>query len=139
MFILGDAVLRYTALGEIQQRIGNGTGAASPRGVYQAADGGWLAIAASSQVIAARLFAAMGRPELIEDPRFATNAARLQNNETLQRLVGEWVGSRPRAEVLEILDKHSVVAAAVNDARDIVADPHFLQRTLVPVHSSDLG
>jgi crotonobetainyl-CoA:carnitine CoA-transferase CaiB-like acyl-CoA transferase len=137
MFILGDAVLRYTALGEIQQRVGNGTGAASPRGVYQAADGHWLAIAASSQVIAARLFAAMGQPELIEDPRFATNAARLQHNETVQALVTEWVGSRPRAEVLEILDKHQVVASAVNDARDIVSDPHFLARTLVPVPSAE--
>src|SRR5690606_40483912 len=47
MFIIGDLVLRYTGLGEIQSRIGNDTGAASPRGIYQAADGKYLAIAAS--------------------------------------------------------------------------------------------
>jgi crotonobetainyl-CoA:carnitine CoA-transferase CaiB-like acyl-CoA transferase len=137
MFILGDAILRYTATGEITQRVGNTTGAASPRGVYQAGDGGWLSIAASSQVIAERLFAAMERPDLVDDPKFATNKARMQHNEELQALVVAWVGSRPRAEVLSILDRYEVVAAAVNDARDIVADPHFQFRSLFPVPSSE--
>lgn len=137
MFILGDAILRYTATGEITQRVGNTTGAASPRGVYQAGDGGWLSIAASSQVIAERLFAAMDRPDLIDDPKFATNRARMQHNEELQALVVAWVGARPRAEVLSILDRYEVVAAAVNDARDIVADPHFQFRSLFPVPSAE--
>ena len=137
MFILGDAILRYTSTGEITQRIGNTTGAASPRGVYQAGDGGWLAIAASSQAIAERLFRAMDRVDMITDPRFATNQARMQNNEELQGIVIAWVGSQPRAEVLSILDRHEVVAAAINDARDIAADPHFLARSLFPVVGSE--
>src|SRR5580704_8128171 len=83
MFIVGDMILKYLTLGEVQGRVGNGTGSASPRGIYQAADGGWLSIAASNQGIAKRLFAAMGQPELIEDPRFATNPARLANNEAI--------------------------------------------------------
>src|SRR5690606_15195741 len=83
MFILGDAVLRYSVSGEITQRQGNSSGAASPRGIYQAGDGKWLSIAASSQNIAMRLFEAMGRPEMCTDPRFATNAARLANNDAV--------------------------------------------------------
>ena len=130
MFIVGDMILKYGALGEIQGRVGNGTGSASPRGIYQAADGHWLSIAASNQAIAKRLFAAMGRAELIEDPRFATNPARMANNDAIQREVSQWVASRPRREILEILDKFEVVSAPVNDAADIVADPHFRQRTL---------
>ena len=130
MFIVGDMILKYGALGEIQGRVGNGTGSASPRGIYQAADGHWLSIAASNQAIARRLFAAIGRPELIEDPRFATNPARMANNDAIQREVSQWVASRPRQEILEILDKFEVVSAAVNDAGDIVADPHFRERTL---------
>src|SRR5262249_28641114 len=124
-------LLKYQALGEIQGRVGNGTGSASPRGVYLAGDGGWLAIAASNQVIAKRLFAAMNQPELINDPRYATNPARMQHNDELQAIVSGWVGSRPRAEILDILEKFEVVASAVNDARDIVEDPHFRERTLV--------
>lgn len=139
MFILGDAVLNYTASGEIMQRHGNSSGAASPRGIYEAADGGWLSIAGSNQAIAMRLFDAMGRPDLKTDERYATNEARMANNEALQEIVIAWVKERPRDEVLSILDTHEVVAAAVNDAKDVVADPHFSERTLTALRNSGLG
>jgi crotonobetainyl-CoA:carnitine CoA-transferase CaiB-like acyl-CoA transferase len=131
MFIVGDMLLKYQTLGEVQQRVGNSTGAASPRGVYEAGDGHWLAIAASNQVIAGRLFAAMGEPQLIEDPRYATNGARMERNEELQEMVSAWVRARPRDEVLKVLDEFEVVASPVNDASDILVDPHFLDRSLV--------
>lgn len=139
MFILGDLIVRYTANGEIAQREGNTSGAASPRGIYQAGDGGWLAIAASAQRIAERLFVAMGQPEMNDDTRFRTNKDRLANNEEVQRRVIEWVASMPRDEVLIILEEHEVVAAAVNDAKDIAEDPHFLERTLVTLRTPELG
>ncbi len=139
MFILGDLILNYTATGFVQARVGNGSGSASPRGIYQAADGQWLSIAASNQTIALRLFEAMGRPEFRDDPRYATNVARMANNAELQEHVKAWVAQRPRAEVLADLDAHEVVAAAVNDARDIVEDPHFRERTLVELAGTALG
>ncbi|MCP9948217.1 CaiB/BaiF CoA transferase family protein [Actinomadura madurae] len=139
MFILGDAVLNYTASGEVMQRHGNASGAASPRGIYESGDGGWLSIAASNQTIALRLFRAMGRPDLCADERYATNRARMANNETLQKIVADWVRSRPRAEILAVLDEHEVVAAPVNDARDIARDPHFLERTLVRLAGTVFG
>jgi crotonobetainyl-CoA:carnitine CoA-transferase CaiB-like acyl-CoA transferase len=139
MFILGDLIVNYTATGFIQERVGNGSGSASPRGIYQAADGQWLSIAASNQTIALRLFDAMGRPDFKDDPRYATNVARMANNDELQEHVKAWVALRPRAEVLADLDAHEVVAAAVNDARDIVEDPHFRERTLVELAGTALG
>lgn len=139
MFILGDAILNYTASGEIMQRHGNASGAASPRGIYQAADGGWLSIAGSNQAIAMRLFEAMERPDLQTDERYSTNAARMANNAALQEIVIDWVKQRPRDEVLAILDKFEVVAAAVNDSSDIVADAHFAERTLTALTGSPLG
>ncbi|MFB4308179.1 CaiB/BaiF CoA transferase family protein [Actinomadura sp. GTD37] len=138
MFILGDMILNYTATGHVQQRVGNGTGSASPRGIYRAADGGWLAIAASNQSIAVRLFTAMGAAEVLDDPRFATNEARLANDAVVQAKVRDWVASVPRAEILRVLEEHEVVASAVNDAGDITADPHFLDRTLVEITGSDV-
>ncbi len=139
MFILGDAVLNYTATGTIMERHGNASGAASPRGIYEAADGGWLSIAASNQAIAMRLFDAMGRPDLKGDERYATNTARMANNDALQEIVKAWVRSFPRDEALRILGEFEVVAAAVNDSRDIVADPHFMERTLVDLAGTVLG
>ncbi|MDT9591674.1 CoA transferase [Nocardioides zeae] len=140
MFIIGDMIINYTGTGFVQGRVGNGTGSASPRGVYEAADGKWLSIAASNQGIAKRLFAAMDRPELIDDPRYATNEVRMAHNDELQEIVKAWVGARPRADILEVLDKFEVVCSQVNDASDIVEDPHFLDRTLVELTgSSALG
>jgi crotonobetainyl-CoA:carnitine CoA-transferase CaiB-like acyl-CoA transferase len=139
MFILGDMILNYTATGFVQQRVGNGSGSASPRGIYQAGDGQWLAIAASNQTIAMRLFQAMGRPEFRDDPRFATNVARMANNAELQEHVVAWVAQRPRDAVLADLGAHEVVAAPVNDAQDIVEDPHFRERTLVELAGTALG
>ena len=138
MFIVGDVVLKYQTVGEIQQRVGNGTGSAFPRGVYQTLDGHWLVIAASNQVIAQRLFAPMGEPELIEDPLYATNAARMERNDERQEKVSAWVGSRPRDDVLMVLDALEVVASPANDARDIVENPHFLTRTLVDLSGNDV-
>jgi crotonobetainyl-CoA:carnitine CoA-transferase CaiB-like acyl-CoA transferase len=139
MFILGDAVLNYTSSGRITQRQGNTSGAASPRGIYQAADGKWLSIAASNQTIALRLFDAMSRPDLTTDERYATNAARMANNDSLQAVVIAWVASRPRDEILAVLDAHEVVSAPVNDARDVSMDPHFTERTLVELANTVLG
>jgi crotonobetainyl-CoA:carnitine CoA-transferase CaiB-like acyl-CoA transferase len=138
MFIVGDMIMKYSALGEVQGRVGNGTGSASPRGIYQASDGGWLSIAASNQGIAKRLFLAMERPDILLDPRFATNTARMANNDAIQAEVVAWVGARSRDEALKILDEFEVVASAVNDASDIVVDPHFHQRTLVELTGSDV-
>ena len=138
MFIIGDIILQWTGNGAIQERVGNGTGSASPRGIFQAKDGKWLSIAASSQTIAVRLFEAMDRPDIIKDPRYATNAARMEHNEDMQKIVSEWVATQPRTEILAILESHDVVAAGVNDARDVTEDPHFSERTLVDLTGSDL-
>ena len=138
MFIIGDIILQWTGNGVIQERVGNGTGSASPRGIFQAKDGKWLSIAASSQTIAVRLFEAMDRPDIIKDPRYATNAARMEHNEDMQKIVSEWVATQPRTEILAILESHDVVAAGVNDARDVTEDPHFSERTLVDLTGSDL-
>lgn len=76
---------------------------------------------------------------MIDDARYATNDARMANNDDMQKIVIDWVASMPRAQVLEILDRHDVVAAAVNDARDITEDQHFLERTLVDIEHKVIG
>jgi crotonobetainyl-CoA:carnitine CoA-transferase CaiB-like acyl-CoA transferase len=141
LHILGDVVLRYSALGYVLTRLGSvGDASTSPRGIYQTQDGEWIAIAGSSQTVVERLFRAMERPEMIEDPRYATNAARVQHDAELQRIVEEWVRSRPRRDVLAILDKYEVAAGPVNSAKDIVEDAAMRERgSIVEVDSKVLG
>lgn len=133
----GDAVLRYSALGEVVERSGNSGGGTSPRGIYQTSDGKWVAISGSSQNVAERLFRVMGHGDLLEDPRFATNAARVTNDAIVNDLVREWVGERTREEVLRLLDDAEVASGPVNTAPDILADEHFRARGSVRDYVSE--
>lgn len=140
MGMLADMILAYSATGEIQERAGNKGVRASPRGIYETADGKWVAVAGSSQSIALRLFEAMGRPEFSMDPRFATNEARVENDAELDAIVAEWVKSHTRQRVLQILTEYEVASGPVNDARDIANGTHFLERgSVVPFQSKELG
>lgn len=140
MGMLADMLLAYSANGEIQERAGNIGVRASPRGIYQTSDGKWVAVAGSSQSIALRLFHAMGRPEFCEDPRFATNAARVMNDVELNVIVADWVRGHTRARVLDILTEFEVASGPVNNAEDIVEGVHFRERgSVVPFESAELG
>ena len=78
-----------------------------------------------------RLFDAMERPDMKTDPGTPRTRPGWRNNAELQQIVIDWIKSHKRDDVLEILGRHEVVAAAVNDAKDITQDPHFLERTLI--------
>jgi len=139
MVFLGDTVLNYSALGLVKERSGNTQPTTSPLGIYQAKDGRWLTISGSGQRIVERLFRVIGRDAELADPRYATNQARVVHNEEIQRWVVDWVAQHDRADAFDILLANGVVAGPVNSAADVVADPHFLERTLRLVKSTAIG
>lgn len=140
MGMLADMILAYSANGEIQERAGNIGVRASPRGVYETADGKWVAVAGSSQSIAMRLFEAMARPDLAENPKFSTNPARVAHDAELNVIVADWVKTYTRDKVLDILTEHAVASGPVNNAQDIVENDHFRERgSIVPFESRELG
>ena len=129
--LLGPISTYYDQLGEVPKRLGSRNVFNAPRNVYQAKDGGWVAIAASVQEIARRCFAAIGRPELIDDERFATARARVANVDEVDAIVGAWVAERTRDEVMDILLKAQVAAAPVMDIADLSRDPHVIAREMI--------
>jgi formyl-CoA transferase len=138
--ILGPLPIFHEQLGLTLTRMGSRNWANAPRNVYQAGDGKWIAIAASVQQIAARCFAAVGRPELIEDPRFATAARRLENVDEVDEIIGAWVGARSSDEALKVMLEHDVAAAPVMDVAALMADPHVRARGMfTQVADPDLG
>jgi formyl-CoA transferase len=137
--MLGIYVVEYDQLGLIARRQGNRT-ASAPRNTYRTKDGRWVAIAASTQSIAERAFAAIGRPTLLDDPRFATNRARLANVEEVDAIVGAWVAERTLAEVIEIMMAAQVAVAPVLHAGDLAEDPHLVERgAVVSIDDDELG
>ena len=134
------ALLDYDQLGVALERMGNRSAHVAPRNTYRCGDGRWVALSASAQSIFERLVRAIGRPEMIEDPRFSTNAARVENVVELDGIIGGWMGARPRAEVLAAMEAAEVAVGPVYDVPSIFADPHLQAReTLIPVQDPDFG
>jgi len=139
--ILGDQTIAYDQLGVIQQRTGNRVPSiGAPRNIYQTKDGRWLALSANAPVIATRVFAAIGQPELINDPRFKDNRARIAHIDEVDAIVGGWISKHTAEEALTKFDEYECACAPVYSVADIAADPHFRAReTITTVQDPDLG
>lgn len=138
--MLGPLPAVYDATGKEAPRLGNRLPFAAPRGAYRCSDGRWLALSGTSPVAAHRILRAIDRPDLVEDPRFATNADRLANAEELDRLIAGWAAARTRAEALAVMAAHDAAAGPVYRMGDLLEDPHVLARgSVVQVPDADLG
>ncbi len=138
--LVESQVIGFDQLGIVKQRIGNRLAEDSPRNTYQTADGRWIAISASSQKTFERLMEAMGMPELVADPRFATNALRCDNADVLDEAIAGWFRTRRCDEAMALFEAAAVVAGPVLDISDIFADPHYAAReNIVAVPDEDFG
>ena len=129
--ILGPQAANYRLTQKVKQRTGSRSTNSAPRNVYRTGDGKWVCLSASTQAMAERLFRAIGRPELIDDPRFATNAARLQNVLLLDSIIGNFIGRMTQADCVAFSAQCSVTVGPVYDMADIHDDPHFHERDIV--------
>ena len=71
------------------------------------------------------------REDLIADPRFATNEARVTNNDELTRIIEEWASNHDKHEVMRLMGEIGVTAGALLNAEDIHSDPHLLEREMI--------
>ena len=129
--VLGPEALAYKVTGKPKQRAGSGSNTSSPRNVYATRDGKWIALSASIQSMAERVFRVIGRDDMIEDPRFRTNPDRVKHRDQVDEIVGGWIAGRDQDEVLDIFGKGEVTASAIYDITDIIADPHILEREVL--------
>ena len=137
--ILGPQPTIYDQLDTIENRTGNQSTSSAPRNVYRTKDDRWVALAASAQPLAMRVFDAIGRPELKEDPRFKTNEKRLENKNELDEIISTWMEEHTREEILESFDTHDATIAPVYNIEDIMNDEHYQARNaIVYVEDDDL-
>lgn len=138
--ILGPQPIEYDQLGKIQNRFGNRSTRGVPRNAYETSDGRWVAISASASDMAFRLFKAIGREDMVEDPQYATPAKRLENGDVVDGVVADWIKSHPLVEVLEKLESFKVPIAPVYDIGQIMQDPQYQARnTIIQLPDEDLG
>ena len=143
--ILGPQAANYYFTGKLKKRTGSLSSTTCPRNVYKTKDDRWIAISAAKQSIVERLFTLMGREDMITDPRYATNAARLENVEVVDGAVAEYIRNKTLIENLEIFEKNSITAGPVNDAsmlldNDFVSEKESLimfgkENEEIPMHN----
>jgi crotonobetainyl-CoA:carnitine CoA-transferase CaiB-like acyl-CoA transferase len=115
----------YALDGRIRQPVGAAIPTAAPTNTYPCADGKFLCIAGNSDFIFARLMAAIGRPELGIESRFATNGDRCSHREELDAAIADWTRRYPAREAQEILEAADVPCSRLYDIADIATDPHL--------------
>ncbi|MGE4238940.1 CaiB/BaiF CoA transferase family protein [Ramlibacter sp.] len=132
--------ISYDQLGFLAERNGGTNEVAAPVGIWPSQDGMPIQLAVGTDAMAKSFFAAIGQPDLIEDPRYATNRSRVLNRAALETMVAEWLASRPAAESLKALSERGVAAAPVMSMDAIFKDPQYAARgNLAQVDDAKLG
>ena len=129
----------YEALGIVRERSGNAHNAVAPSNIYPTRDGRWIAIGANANSLFRRFVAAMGRPELADDPRFRDNRRRTEHGAEIDALISEWTITLDADDASSILADAGVPAGPVYSIADIVADEQVRSRGVVRYLSDDAG
>jgi crotonobetainyl-CoA:carnitine CoA-transferase CaiB-like acyl-CoA transferase len=140
MTLLGAQVTAYDLLGELQPRSGNRSSHNAPRNIYRTRDASWVAVSASATSVAERVLRLVGRPDLTEQPWFATGSGRVANIDEIDAAVASWVAAHDRDEVLAAFEAVEAAIAPIYDARDVLADPQLEAIDAIrTVEDDDLG
>ncbi len=126
---LGPALLDHAVNGRVAGRVGNRDRDAVPHGVFPAAgDDRWIALAVVDDASWDALTAEMGRPELRDDARFATAAARRAHEDALEAIVADWTRRHDMQDLAPRLQARGVAASAVQNSPELYADPQLAHR-----------
>ena len=129
-FIATEAPI-YGLTEEIRPRTGSRSETTSPRNVFRTKDGRYIGISASIQAMAERLLRAIGRADMISDPRFRTNTDRVRHAAECEAPIAEFIAARTLEENMKTFAAAEVTAAPVYDIDQFLADPHVIEREIV--------
>ncbi len=138
--MLGPQAAAYRLTGKLKPRSGSRSTNTAPRNAYRCKDGLYVALSASTQKMAERTLRAVGRPELIDDPRYRTNAERVRNAAELDAIIGAFVAGRTQAENVAFFEQAEVTIGPIYDVSQILEDPHFAEREILADYpDEDMG
>ncbi|MDP9161529.1 MAG: CoA transferase [Acidobacteriota bacterium] len=129
--VLDDIILEFSALGLVREPRGPNLGGGVPSNTYKCADGRSVVIGAHSDSIYRRLMKVIGKPELADDPRYSTNAARVKHREEVDGVVAAWTGQHDCPTVVAKLNEDGIPSGPIYTSADIVKDPHYRERQAV--------
>ena len=125
--MVGPGPAVYHRTGVSDGRIGSRLCFSAPRNIYQCADG-WIVLSGSANQVALRVFDAIGRSDLREDPRFTTGRARIENVELLDEIITAWTSRHTVEHAIETFTAAGAASGPVYDAEALVNDRHVRER-----------
>ncbi|MDP4023970.1 CoA transferase [Methylobacterium sp. NEAU 140] len=126
--ILDEVAPAFQKGGYVRRRDGAETPIVVPHSHYPTGDERWIAIACTNDRIFGRLARLMDRPDLIDDPRYATNGARLKNRGAVNGMIADWTATMTRDEALKRCSDAEVPCGPVYGIDEIFEDPHYAAR-----------
>lgn len=133
-------IAEYDQTGKVRERTPGLAGHSSPAGTYETKDGKFVVLVTSTDSTFNRLAEAMGRKDMLTDPRYYTNSERLKNDHEVQEIVKTWIKQHTQKELIEKLDSYGVPVSPIYSIEDIYNDPQYKAReNIVEVEHPRLG
>ncbi len=138
--ITADMITKFAETGAIRERIGNRNPTFAPAGTFETRDGRFVQIAAGGDKVFERLAAAMDRPELSQDPRYAKSVDRIARADELEALLADWIAAHDFDDVERRMVGGNVPFGGIFTVADIAVDPHYAAReNIAHVPDAELG
>jgi formyl-CoA transferase len=129
--VMENLVTEYDLTGYVRERSGSILPGIAPSNAYPCANGELILIGGNGDNVYARLTEAMGRDDLKTDPKFASHAARGENQRELDEIIAEWTGGFSLPDLLKLLEGKGIPASRVFRAPDMLEDPQFAAREAI--------
>ncbi|MBT4521320.1 MAG: CoA transferase [Halieaceae bacterium] len=130
-FLMGPNIIDYQLTGAIKPRMGNQHPVFAPRNAYPCqGEDEWVTISVESDLQWSALAIAMGNPEWVDDPRYATMASRKRNERDLDKVIADWTRGQQKRSVMELVQSLGIASAMVLNARELLEDPHLKDRNM---------
>jgi len=128
---MGPQAANYQATGRVRERTGSRSTTAAPRNAYRTQDDRWVSMSASTQKMTERLFRAIGRDDLNQNPRYRTNADRVRHAAELDAIIGEFIGRMTLTDALAFFDKAEVTVGPIYDISQLMNEPYIAEREIL--------
>ncbi len=132
--MLESMVPEYDRLGIVRGPQGTNLKGIAPSNIFRSRDDKWMVIAANADKVFRRLCEAIGKPELADDPRFATHIARGENQDEIEGMIADWARRHDAKEIDDVLNAAGVICGPIYTIADIFDDPQFQARDMLVKH-----
>jgi crotonobetainyl-CoA:carnitine CoA-transferase CaiB-like acyl-CoA transferase len=137
--LLDSTVSSFDSTGRAPGRLGNRYGNIAPSDVYRTRDSRYVFHSSATQTVYERLMRTIGRPELVTDPRFSTNAERIRRVDEINDVVQAWFDEHDLDEVMRIMERGDVPVGPVNTMAEVVTDDQLVGRGSIATLSTASG